>query len=57
LFYYKPNYRQIIISKATNCLAPGGYLVTGETEREIIAGKSFGEIFLQSAIFKKLTKG
>jgi chemotaxis protein methyltransferase CheR len=55
LFYYKPNYRQIIISKATNCLASGGYLVTGEVEREIIAGKNFSEIFLQSAIFKRLT--
>ena len=35
-FYYKTGYRDVMIRKIGNCLAPKGYLVTGETEREIL---------------------
>jgi chemotaxis methyl-accepting protein methylase len=36
LFYYRPEIRQLILCKMHRVLAPGGYLVTGETERDII---------------------
>ncbi len=36
LFYYKSEYRKIILEKAVKCLAGGGYLITGETERDIL---------------------
>jgi chemotaxis protein methyltransferase CheR len=53
LFYYKEEFRKIIIGKLTNCLADGGYLVTGETEREILIKYNYHEVFPQSAIFQK----
>jgi chemotaxis methyl-accepting protein methylase len=37
LFYYRPEIRQRILDKMHRALAPGGYLVTGEAERDIIA--------------------
>jgi chemotaxis protein methyltransferase CheR len=36
LFYYRPDIRQFILNKLHHCLAPNGYLVTGEAEREIV---------------------
>ena len=36
LFYYRPEIRQLILGKMHRVLVPGGYLVTGETERDII---------------------
>lgn len=56
LFYYAPEYRKIIISKATRCLTPNGYLITGESEREIMLQHGFREIFPHSAIFRKAEK-
>lgn len=53
LFYYKPEYRQRILDKTDHCLSPGGYLVTGETEREIVRRNSFREVFVNSAIFQR----
>lgn len=53
LFYYKPEYRQWIIRKLSHCLAPGGYIVTGETERDIVRENEFREIFPYSSIFQK----
>ncbi len=53
LFYYKPQFRGRIIEKTTRCLTPGGYLITGETERETIMNYNFMEVFPQSAIFRK----
>ncbi len=53
LFYYKTEHRRRILDKITNTLAPGGYLVTGETEREILLKYGLFEIFENSAIFKK----
>lgn len=35
LFYYRPAQQRRILDKLLGCLAPGGYLVTGETERRI----------------------
>lgn len=53
LFYYKNEYRVAILEKTGNCLAAGGYLVTGETERQILIDHNYGEAFPQSAIFQK----
>jgi chemotaxis methyl-accepting protein methylase len=37
LFYYRPEIRQRILDKVCSALAPGGYFVTGETERGIVS--------------------
>ena len=54
LFYYKPEYQNKILDKASRCLANGGFLVTGETERKILMEHNFEEVYPQSAIFKHL---
>jgi chemotaxis methyl-accepting protein methylase len=56
LFYYKPVCRRRIIEKIGHTLAPGGYLVTGETEREILMKYNYQEVFENSAIFRKSDK-
>jgi len=53
LFYYKPEYRQVILEKAGNCLAPGGYLITGDSEREILKEHNYKEVFLNSGVFRR----
>jgi chemotaxis protein methyltransferase CheR len=53
LFYYNPESRQRILEKITNNLAPGGYLITDNAEREIVKGNGFREVFVNSAIFQK----
>ena len=53
LFYYKNEYRQAILEKTGNCMAAGGYLVTGETERQILMDHNYTEAFPQSAIFRR----
>ena len=37
LFYYRPDIRQRILGKLCRALSPGGYVVTGEAERDIVA--------------------
>jgi len=51
LFYYKPKFRAQIIKKTGGCLSNDGYLITGETERDILVKSGFSEIIPQSAIF------
>lgn len=53
LFYYKNEYRLAILEKTGNCLANGGYLVTGETERQILLDQNYTESIPKSAIFRK----
>lgn len=53
LFYYKPEYQKKIIEKTTRCLSDGGFLVVGETERDILNHHNFREVFPQSGIFQK----
>jgi chemotaxis methyl-accepting protein methylase len=53
LFYYKDEFRQAILEKTGNCMATGGYLVTGETERQILTDHNYTETFPQSAIFTR----
>jgi chemotaxis protein methyltransferase CheR len=54
LFYYKTEYRETILNKAGNSMAKGGYLLCGETERDILIKNNYNEVFLQSAIFQKM---
>ncbi len=37
LFYYRMDIRQQILDKVCRALAPGGFLVTGEAERDLVA--------------------
>lgn len=37
LFYYRADIRQQILNKVCRALSPGGYVVTGEAERDIVA--------------------
>jgi len=53
LFYYKPVYQNKILEKMGNCIAKGGYLITGETERDIVMNQNYCEVYPQSAIFQK----
>jgi len=53
LFYYKNEYRQIILRKISNCLTAEGFLMTGEAEREILMNFNYHEVFPKSAIFQK----
>lgn len=53
LFYYKNEDRKKIIAKAGSCLAKGGYLVTGEVERDILIKYDYKEVFMQSGVFRK----
>ena len=53
LFYYKQEYQKIILGKIDNNMANGGYLMTGETERDIVMRRNFQELFPQSAVFKR----
>ena len=52
LFYYKNEDRKIILKKAGKCLAKGGFIITGETERDILIRHNYHEVFPQSAIFQ-----
>lgn len=53
LFYYKNEFRISILEKITKSLSKGGFLITGEAEREIISSVDFKEIYPHSAIFIK----
>ena len=53
LFYYKYEYRMVILDKLAAALAKNGYLATGETEREIALRGNFQELFPQSALFTR----
>jgi chemotaxis methyl-accepting protein methylase len=53
LFYYKPEYREIILEKVSNSMVNNGFLITGEAEREIFLNAGFREVYPYSAIFQK----
>lgn len=40
----------------SDSLAHGGYLVTGETERDRLLKQNYIEVFPQSAIFQRLKR-
>lgn len=54
LFYYRPEIRRHILNKVCRALAPGGYVVTGETERDIVAEQhGLRAVGPPAAIFQK----
>jgi len=53
LFYYTIENKKIIIDKLTRCLDKNGYIIVGDTERELIKGMGFKEIIKHSCIFIK----
>jgi len=53
LFYYKPEFRKLILAKAGNSLKEGGYLIAGEAERDILFDYNYKEVFPHSTIFQK----
>jgi chemotaxis methyl-accepting protein methylase len=53
LYYYQPAFRHSIIKKTTSSITKNGYFITSETEREILFGFKFKELFPPSAIFQK----
>jgi len=52
LFYYKSKDQNGILKKLSSCLSNEGFLITGETEREIAEKNRFFEVYPQSAIFR-----
>lgn len=52
LFYYKADYREIILDKVRKSLAPNGFLVTGDSERDIVLKHGFKEVFPGISIFQ-----
>jgi chemotaxis protein methyltransferase CheR len=52
LFYYRPECQRSILDKLGRCLAQGGYLVTGEAEREVVLAAGFQALALPAAIFQ-----
>ena len=53
LFYYKAEYRKLILEKLANTLSEGGLLICDEAERDILFQHNFEEVYPQSAIFSK----
>lgn len=51
LFYYKLDFQRTILEKAVKCLASGGFVIAGESEREILLQNNFKELFEYSSIF------
>ncbi len=57
LLYYRPEAQRVILEKGRRCLAPGGYLVTGETERQIVeSGGGFRAVSPPAAVYRKTTR-
>lgn len=56
LLYYRPEMQRFIISKAHRCLTPGGYLVTDDSERQIVEGAGgFRWLFPPAPVFQALS--
>ncbi len=54
LFYYRTEVSRSMASKLHRCLGPGGFLVTGETERSMIESTGdFLSLVSPSAVFQK----
>ncbi len=53
LFYFNPITREQIVNKISRTISDGGYLTTGEAEREILLYLGFSEAFPHSGIFQK----
>jgi chemotaxis methyl-accepting protein methylase len=53
LYYYKPDFKRLILNKTSDSLTKNGYLIISETEREALFEYKFKEKYYQSAIFQK----
>ncbi len=54
LFYYRPEIRLKILDKVCRALCPGGYFVTGEAEKDIVAQHDgFCAVASPAAVFQK----
>ncbi len=57
LFYYRPEARQSILDKLHRSLIPGGYLVTGEAEREMVEqADDIYPVFRPAAVYRKSSR-
>lgn len=55
LFYYRPEVRRLILGKLWRALAPGGYLLTGDMEKEMVRSVAgFEPARLPAAVFKRI---
>ncbi|GAB1415825.1 protein-glutamate O-methyltransferase CheR [Paludibacter sp.] len=52
LFYYKDKYRKLILEQIDSRLAENGYIITSETERDILLKNNYIEVYPHSAIFR-----
>lgn len=53
LLYYRPQARHLMLNKIKKSLAPGGYFVTGDTERQLVeAGGGFRAAIPPLAVFR-----
>jgi len=53
IFYYlNPEHKRKVLDKITNVLTAGGYLVTGETEREMMLQNGYKEICTNTSVFE-----
>lgn len=52
LFYFNANHQKLILDRTVKCLKPGGFLISGKTEREIILNYGLREAYPQAAIFQ-----
>ncbi|MCK9638645.1 MAG: hypothetical protein M0R39_01960 [Prolixibacteraceae bacterium] len=53
LFYYAPAFRKRILDKLRKNMSTDAFLVTGETEREILMKNGFSEVYEHSSIFQR----
>ena len=53
LFYFNPEFREQMLDKISKSISDGGYLITGEAERDILLNHNFTEVFPQSGIFQR----
>lgn len=56
LLYYRTEVLRLILTKLRRSLAPGGYLVTGETERQMVASvDGFRAVASPAAVFQRVS--
>jgi chemotaxis methyl-accepting protein methylase len=56
MLYYRPEKQRFILDRLWHCLAPGGYLMTDGTERQIVASAGgFRSVAVTAEVFQKKT--
>ncbi len=53
LFYYRPEMQEKIVRKLNHCLAPGGWLIVGDAEKEIVESYSDFSGYKYFTVLKK----